>query len=142
VQRSGFAWRMLAPLTVSIGLAVAGGCLTNLNQAKYFDKLEEAAPELASRVHAHRRAIEANLRQAIEVASQDMSDAEVESIGLWGERWQPPVRVTDGHELYMKGRIFYVDRPASPYYIAFRVGEDGATEVVEARVYGHYGESR
>lgn len=142
MQRSSAAWRILAPFAATIALAVAGGCLTNLNQAKYFDKLEQAAPELASRVHAHRWAIEASLRQAIETASRDMSDAEVESIGLWGERWQPPVRVTDGDKLYMKGRIFYVDMPASPYYIAFRVAEDGATEVVEARVYGHYGEPR
>ncbi len=129
-------------VVASLVLMIAGGCLTNLNQAKYFDKLEQAAPELATRVRAHRPAIEASLQQALEAASREMSDAEVESIGFWGERWQPPVRVTDGQELYMKGRIFYVDRPASPYYIAFRVGEQGSTEVVEARVYGHYGESR
>ena len=121
---------------------MAGGCLTNLNQAKYFDKLEDAAPGLAARVHAHRPAIESSLREAITEASRGMSDAEVESIGLWGERWEPPVKVTDGEELYMKGRVFYVERPASPYYVAFRVAEDGQVQVDDVRVFGHYGGRR
>ncbi len=127
---------MIAGLWVFLGLT--SGCLTNLNQAKYFDKLEDAAPELAARVRAHRPAIEAALREALTETSARMSDAEVESIGLWGERWEPPVKVTNGEELYMKGRVFYVDRPASPYYIAFRVAEDGQVEVDEGRVFGHY----
>ena len=133
-----------APLVACLGLlsALAGGCLTNLNQAKYFDKLEDAAPGLAARVHAHRPAIESSLREAITEASRGMSDAEVESIGLWGERWEPPVKVTDGEELYMKGRVFYVERPASPYYVAFRVAEDGQVQVDDVRVFGHYGGRR
>jgi len=122
--------------------AVASGCLTNLNQAKYFDKLEDAAPQLAARVHAHRPSIDSALREALTERSREMSRAEVDSIGLWGERWEPPVKVTDGDELYMKGRIFYKGEPASPYYIAFRVGEDGSVDVSQVRVYGHYGGGR
>ena len=110
---------------------LATGCLENLNQQKYFDNLEAAAPELSHRVERHRDAIEARLREELE----RQSPAAVEHVGLWGESWDVVRTVTDGERLFMRGRIFHAEGPASTYYLAFTVAQDGAVEIVDARVF-------
>lgn len=118
----------VAPLLV---LLVGPGCLENLNQQKYFDKLEAAAPELAVRVQRHRLRIE----QQLEAVLEAQAPAPPTHIGLWGETWDLVRVVTDGDELFMKGRIFHDGAPASTYALTFTVAEDGTVEVIEGRVF-------
>lgn len=124
-----------APVTgaraVLLLLLTASGCLDNLNQRKYFDKLEAAAPGLAVRVHRHRAAIEQQLDQALRA----QAPAEPTHIGYWGETWDFVRTVTDGERLFMRGRMFHAEGPASTYYLAFTVAEDGSVEVLDGRVF-------
>lgn len=112
-------------------LLAAPGCLDNLNERKYFDQLQATAPELASRVRRRRPGIE----EQLEAALRAQAPAEPTHIGLWGETWDVVRTVTDGERLFMRGRIFYAEGPASPYYLAFTVAADGTVEVLEARVF-------
>lgn len=131
-----------APVTVSragplralgllLGLALAlPGCLDNLNQRKYFDQLEAAAPELAIRARRWRPAIEQQLGEALRA----QAPAEPTHIGFWGETWDLVRTVTDGERLFMRGRMVHAEGPASTYYLAFTVAPDGTVEVLECRV--------
>jgi len=109
-----------------------GGCLENLNQQKYFEKLEAAAPGLAVRVQRHRPRIEQQLHARL----SSESPAPVAHIGYWGETWDLVRTVTDGEQLFMRGRIFHEEGPASTYYLSFSVTEDGTVEVHSIGVYG------
>ena len=123
---------MLGPCLLAL---VLGGCLENLNQERYFDLLEAADPGLARRVERNRESIESQLRAALE----SRSPAPIEHVGMWGESWDFVRRVTDGETVFMKGRIFHPEGPASTYYLAFTVGEDGSLEIVDARVFSRRG---
>ncbi|MCH9687772.1 MAG: hypothetical protein K0V04_40455 [Deltaproteobacteria bacterium] len=112
-------------------LLLGTGCLENLNQAKYFDTLEISAPTLAQRVSRHRAAIE----EAIEKDLVAKAPPGVIHVGLWGETWDLVRRVTDGEQLFMRGRIFHEQGAASTYYVAFTVSEDGAVSIRESNVY-------
>lgn len=114
---------------------VFSGCLENLNQERYFDLLEAADPGLARRIERNREAIEHKLRAALEA----QSPAPIEHVGMWGESWDVVRRVTDGETVFMKGRIFHPEGPASTYYLAFIVDEDGSVEVTDARVFARRG---
>lgn len=112
-------------------LLVASGCLDNLNQRKYFDKLEAGAPVLAERVQRHRASIERQLGEALRAKAP----AEPTHIGYWGETWDVVRTVTDGERLFMRGRMFHAEGPASTYYLAFTVADDGTVEVLDGRVF-------
>jgi len=112
-------------------LTAAPGCLENLNQQKYFDTLEAAEPALAARVQRHRPRIEQQLHAALEAEAP----APPVHIGYWGETWDLVRTVTDGEQLFMRGRIFYEQGPASPYYLAFTVADDGTVETRDVRVF-------
>jgi outer membrane murein-binding lipoprotein Lpp len=112
-------------------LTLVAGCLSNLNQEKYFDRLAADAPHLAARVHEHREAIERTLTEKLSAEAP----AEVEHIGLWGETWDVVRRPTDGEQIFMRGHMFHPDRAASNYYVAFTVAEDGTVEVIEQQVF-------
>lgn len=124
--------RALGPCLLALAV---GGCLENLNQERYFDLLESADPGLARRVETNRESIEQQLRATLEARSP----APIDHVGLWGESWDFVRRVTDGEQLFMKGRIFHPEGPASTYYLAFAVAEDGTVEVLDARVFSHQG---
>lgn len=111
----------------------APGCLDNLNQRKYFDKLQAAAPELATRVHRHRDRIEQQLGDVLRARAP----AEPTHIGYWGETWDFVRTVTDGERLFMRGRMFHAEGPASTYYLAFTVADDGTVSVLDGRVFAH-----
>ncbi len=121
------------PFRAALLLAVllGTGCLDNLNQQKYFDKLGAAAPSLAARVVQHREAIE---RQLVERLRADAPSG-VTHIGLWGESWDLVRRVTDGEQIFMRGRVFYEQGPASTYYLAFRMAEGGTVIIDRSEVY-------
>lgn len=125
--------RFCAALLAVALLAPLGstGCLQNLNQQKYFDKLEESAPEQAKRVRRHRRAIEAELTAALAEAAP----AAITELGLWGASWDAPRRVSDGEQLFMRGRMFHEGRRASSYYLVFTVAAEGSVEIHDLRVY-------
>lgn len=128
------AARYHAPVNRAVLLLVvlaASGCLDNLNQRKYFDKLEASAPALAIRVQRHRAAIEHQLGEALRA----QAPAEPTHIGYWGETWDFVRIVTDGERLFMRGRMFHAEGPASTYYLAFTVAEDGTVEVLDGRVF-------
>jgi hypothetical protein len=117
----------------ALALALLGaGCLSNLNQQKYFDQLRARAPALAERVDRHRESIERTLSESLRA----QSPTQVEFIGLWGETWDVVREPTDGERLFMRGRMFHPDRAASTYYLAFTVAENGAVDIVEQHVYG------
>jgi hypothetical protein len=116
-------------------LLVAAGCLDNLNQRKYFDKLEAGAPMLAERVQRHRASIERQLGEALRA----QAPSEPTHVGYWGETWDVVRTVTDGERLFMRGRMFHAEGPASTYYLAFTVADDGAVEVLEGRVFASQG---
>lgn len=122
---------------IALGIAalVLGGCLENLNQQKYLDTLEATDPGLARRVRRHRESIDAQLRAALEARSP----APIEHVGLWGETWDLVRKVSDGEQLFMRGRIFHPEGPASTYYLAFSVAEDGLVEIHDARVFSRRG---
>ena len=107
------------------------GCLENLNQQKYFEKLEAADPSLARRVQTHRESIEQQLGKALEAETP----APIVHTGYWGETWDLVRRVTDGERLFMRGRLFHEGRPASTYYLSFTVAEDGTVGDLDARVF-------
>lgn len=135
------AARYHAPVTVPrvllLVVLATTGCLENLNQRKYFDKLQAAAPGLAERVHRHRDGIEQQLGAAL----RGQAHAEPTHIGYWGETWDVVRTVTDGERLFMRGRLFHAQGPASSYYLAFTVADDGAVEVLDARVFSPRGSS-
>ncbi len=108
------------------------GCLENLNQLKYFERLEAQAPALAPRVQRHRLRIEQQLGALLRA----QAPAETVQIGYWGETWDRVRRVSDGERLFMKGRIFHPEGPASTYYLSFTVAEDGTVQAQEVRVFG------
>lgn len=118
-------------IAVVLALVVTSGCLENLNQQKYFDKLEAAAPGLAVRVQRHRSQIEQQLTQELGARAP----APPAHIGFWGETWDLVRTVTDGERMFMKGRIFYDDLPASTYALTFTVAEDGTVDVLEGQVF-------
>lgn len=117
--------------TLGVALLVATGCLENLNQQKYFDKLEAAAPALAVRVERHRTSIEQQLSATLGA----QAPAPAAHIGFWGETWDLVRTVTDGERLFMKGRIFHDGAPASTYALTFTVAEDGTVSVLESQVF-------
>lgn len=112
-------------------IAVTSGCLENLNQQKYFDNLEAAAPGLAVRVRRHRPRIEQQLREELGARAP----APPAHVGFWGETWDLVRMVTDGERMFMKGRIFYDRLPASTYALTFTVAEDGTVDVLEGQVF-------
>ncbi len=114
----------------SLGLGSAG-CLENLNQQKYFETLEAASPALASQVQQHRESIEQQLERSLRAEAF----AEVTAIGMWGESWDLVRRVTDGERLFMRGRIFHAEGPASTYYLAFTVDHRGHVVIEDLRVF-------
>ncbi|MCA9707456.1 MAG: hypothetical protein KDK70_16510 [Myxococcales bacterium] len=119
-------------LAAGLALVLATGCLENLNQQKYFDKLEAASPGLAVRVERHRPRIEQQLRAVLEA----QAPARATHIGLWGETWDLVRTVTDGERIFMKGRIFHDGRRASTYALSFTVAEDGTVDVLDGQVFG------
>ncbi len=119
-------------MALALVLLGTGGCLENLNQQKYFEKLEAGAPGLAVRVHRHRSRIEQQLHAQL----SEEAPAPVAHIGMWGETWDLVRTVTDGERLFMRGRIFHEEGPASSYFLAFSVAEDGTVEVHAIGVYG------
>ncbi|MEX1368110.1 MAG: hypothetical protein AB1Z98_33585 [Nannocystaceae bacterium] len=124
----------LALVLLSMTLPVTA-CLDNLNQRKYFDVLQAAEPGLARRVERNRESIEQQLRATV----RERSELPVEHVGLWGESWDLVRKVTDGEQLFMRGRVFHPEGPASTYYLAFTVAEDGTVEIADARVYSSMG---
>ncbi len=127
----GVGWAVLRVLFGGM-LLLSGGCLTNLNEQKYFERLDALEPETAAVVRAHKGAIEETLRAAIVEAAPQTPTA----IGLWGATWDA-VRepVLDG-TLYMRGRVFYDGRPSSPYKVVYEVADDGAVTVLFVEVFG------
>lgn len=116
---------------VAAALLLPGGCLTNLNEQKYFERLEAGSPTQHERVVQHRELIEGQLREALRA---DVKRTVVH-VPLWGETWDTVRRVTDGQQLFMRGRITHVAGPASPYYIRFTVGPDGEVTIGALQVY-------
>lgn len=112
---------------------MVSGCLENLNQQKYFDKLKAASPVLAQRVETHRESIERQLRADLEAKSP----APVTHIGLWGESQDFVRRVSDGEQLFMRGRIFHPEGGASRYYLSFTIADDGTVEISDGRVFAN-----
>ncbi|MEM7159986.1 MAG: hypothetical protein AAF799_44520 [Myxococcota bacterium] len=127
----------MTPLRVAGLLVVLAttGCLENLNQQKYFEKLEAADPSLAQRVRTHRESIERRLGEALAAESPDP----IVHVGYWGETWDLVRRVTDGERLFMRGRLFHEGVPASTYYLSFTVADDGTVGDLDARVYSMRG---
>ena len=121
-------------LALGLSLAAGSGCLQNLNEQKYFDTLQRSDPALASRVREHKEEIEAQLDAALRAKS----GRPIDEITMWGAGWET-VRQVVGSEgqLFMRGRIFHPEGPASPYYAAYTVEPDGHVVVYDARVYGH-----
>jgi len=113
-----------------LAMLASSGCLENLNQQKYFDTLEAAAPTLAQRVDRHRDRIEQEL--GAELGRHAPTPAT--HIGYWGASWDLVRRVTDGEQLFMRGRMFHAEGPASTYYLAFTVADDGSVEILDAQV--------
>ena len=118
-------------LVLLLAVACTAGCLENLNQQKYFDTLEASAPALAVRVDRHRDHIEQQLGEALRA----QAPAPPIHIGYWGETWDLVRTITDGEQLFMRGRIFYAQGPASTYYLAFTVDEHGEVNVRDGRVF-------
>lgn len=127
--------KALVVSALALAPVLAGGCLTNLNEQKYFDKLERESIALADRVRSRR----ADIEQAIADEVAEQSPRDVERITYWGAGWDA-VRQVVGKEgqLYMRGRVFHESGPASPYWVSYRVpsGESANIEILELRVYG------
>ncbi|MEM6295737.1 MAG: hypothetical protein AAGA54_30980 [Myxococcota bacterium] len=115
-----------------VATLLLGGCLTNLNEQKYFERLDALDPATAAVVRSHKGAIEETLHAAIVEAAP----APPTAVGLWGATWDA-VRepILDG-KLYMRGRVFYDGRRSSPYKLVYEVADDGAVTVVFVEVFG------
>lgn len=115
-----------------LALPVLGtGCLENLNQQKYFEKARAADSRIADRLRQFQPKIEAQLDEAIRAACSSTPAR----ITHWGEGWDFVRTVMRDDKLLMRGRVFFADAPAAPYFISFTVDNSATLAVEQVHVY-------
>lgn len=123
--------RTFSRAALALLLGSSAGCLENLNQQKYFEKVRNQDGQMADRLRHYQPSIEGQLDEAIRGATSSTPTR----ITHWGEGWDFVRVVMRDDKLLMRGRVFFSDAPAAPYFISFAVDSSATVAVDQVHVY-------